>query len=257
MRLKRLQAEINAERDALLESQKQQKQLFEFIVHDLKNPLTTIQVGVDLLCGGEAAPAAMKPSLFRIRESALSMDAMIQNILVIGSAEQMGLELRRSPIRLRDWIPGILKEVEYRAQRLEQALGWECAEALTIEADQDLLRRVLINLLDNALKHSAPGGRTQVEAGPIENGIRMKVRDEGLGIPPHLREAVFKKFLSLDGEGVSPRVGNGLGLTFCQVVIEAHGGRIWVEDNQPRGSLFILEIPTFDPSRKAVFPDGR
>ena len=122
MRLKRLQAEINAERDALLESQKQQKQLFEFIVHDLKNPLTTIQVGVDLLCGGEAAPAAMKPSLFRIRESALSMDAMIQNILVIGSAEQMGLELRRSPIRLRDWIPGILKEVEYRAQRLEQAL---------------------------------------------------------------------------------------------------------------------------------------
>jgi len=257
MRLKRLQAEINAERDALLESQKQQKQLFEFIVHDLKNPLTTIQVGVDLLCGGEATPAAVKPSLFRIRESALSMDTMIQNILVIGSAEQMGLELRRSPIRLRDWIPGILKEVEYRAQRLDQALAWECAEPLTIEADQDLLRRVLINLLDNALKHSAPGGRTQVEAGRIENGICLKVRDEGLGIPAHLREVVFKKFLSLDGEGVSPRAGNGLGLTFCQVVAEAHGGRIWVEDNPPRGSLFILEIPTFDPSRKAVFPDGR
>jgi len=256
MRLKRLQAEIHAERDALIESQKQQEQLFEFIVHDLKNPLTTIQVGVDLICGNAAAPAAIQPPLFRIRESAQSMDRMIQNILIIGRAEQMGLELRRTGISLRDWIPGLLKEMEYRAQRMDQTLAWACDQDLRFEADAELLRRVVVNLLDNALKHSTRGGRTLVEAGPAGDGVYLKVRDEGPGIPAHLREVIFQKFLCLTGDGSTSRSGNGLGLTFCQVVVEAHGGRIWVEANEPQGSVFVLEIPRYDPARKPVFSGG-
>jgi signal transduction histidine kinase len=253
MRLKRLQAEIHAERDALIESHKQKEQLFQFIVHDLKNPLTTIQLGADLLCSNEAIPPSVQPQLARMSESANLMDRMIQNILVIGRAEQIGLKLRRSRISLRDWIPGLLREVEYRAQRLQQSLAWECAENVTIEADQDLMRRVILNLLDNALKHASPGGRTQIEVGQMENGVCLKVRDSGQGIPVHLREAIFQKFFCLNEEGARNYSNNGLGLAFCQVVVQAHGGRIWVEDSQPHGSVFIFEIPTFDPSRTPVF----
>lgn len=256
MRLKRLQAEIQAERDALIDSQKQKEQLFEFIVHDLKNPLATIQVGLDLLSDRSDNPPSLQLQLLRIRETAQSMGRMVQNILDIGRAEQMGLELRRTRISLREWIPGLLQEVEYRAQRLNQTMTWVCDEALQIEADQDLLRRVILNLLDNALKYSPAGGRTRIEAGAAEGGVFVKVLDEGQGIPEHMRQAIFNKFMRLEEEGAKTRSSSGLGLTFCQVVAEAHGGRIWVEENHPQGSVFIVEIPEYDKNRTPVFVEG-
>jgi signal transduction histidine kinase len=137
--------------------------------------------------------------------------------------------------------------MEYRAQRLDHSITWHCEQDVTIEADQDLMRRVVLNLLDNALKHSGPGGRTRIEAGFKDDGAFLRVRDEGQGVPPHLREAIFQKFVSLDEEGTRSYSNNGLGLAFCQVVVEAHGGRIWVEENQPRGSVFILELPAMEP----------
>jgi signal transduction histidine kinase len=92
-----------------------------------------------------------------------------------------------------------------------------------------------------------------IQAGLIENGVYLKVRDEGQGVPAHLREVIFQKFVSLPGGGRLDYSSNGLGLAFCQVVVETHGGRIWVEENQPKGSTFVLEIPMFDPGWKAAF----
>jgi two-component system, sensor histidine kinase and response regulator len=253
MRLKRLQAEIQAERDALIDSQKQKEQLFEFIVHDLKNPLATIQVGLDLLSDREDNPPSLQLQLLRIRETAQGMGRMVQNILDIGRAEQMGLELRRSRIRLHEWIPNLLREVEFRAQRLNQRMAWECPEDASIEVDQDLLRRVILNLLDNALKYSPAGGQTRIEAEVTGTGVLLKVRDEGQGIPEHMREAIFSKFMRLAEGESKTRSSSGLGLTFCQVVAESHGGRIWVEANQPKGSVFVIEIPMFDRARTPVF----
>lgn len=246
MRLKRLQAEIQAERDALIDAQKQREQLFEFIVHDLKNPLATIQVGLDLLSDHpDSAPPSLQHQLLRLRETAQGMGRMVQNILDISRAEQMGLEVRRTRIALRDWIPVLLREVEYRTQRLNQKMDWECPSGLEIEADEDLLGRVILNLLDNALKYSPTGSRTLLEVDAIDGGICFRVRDQGQGVPEHMRGAIFDKFIRLEDEGAKARSSSGLGLTFCQVVAEAHGGRIWVEENQPKGSVFIVEIPRF------------
>ncbi len=243
LRLKRLQAEVQAERDALLDSQNQKEQLFAFIVHDLKNPLTTLQLGLDLLSDRCDMPSDTLPQLGRLLKTAQGMSRMVQDILDIGRAEQMGLELHRSPIDLRAWIPELLSEVEYRAKRMDQVLEWDCAEGVTLEADPELLRRLVLNLVDNALNYSPSGTRTRIEAEAIQGGVRVTVRDEGQGIPEHMRQAVFNKFTRLADEGSRTRSGSGLGLTFCQAVAEAHGGRIWVEDNPPGGSLFIVELP--------------
>jgi two-component system, sensor histidine kinase and response regulator len=253
MRLKRLQSEIQAERDALIDAQKQREQLFEFIVHDLKNPLATIQVGLDLLSDRADNPPSLQVPLRRIRETAQGMARMVQNILDIGRAEQMGLELHRTKFCLCDLIPGLLREVEYRAQRLNQTLSWECEQGVLMEADQELMGRVILNLLDNALKYSPPGGRTQIEAGVNEHGTYVRVRDEGQGVPEHMRGAIFDKFTRLEEEGSRVRSSSGLGLTFCQLVAEAHGGRIWVEENAPKGSVFIVEVPAFTGHRTPVF----
>ena len=100
-----------------------------------------------------------------------------------------------------------------------------------------------MNLLDNALKYSPSGSQTRIEARVAENRIRMEVRDQGQGIPKHLRDQVFKKFVRLEEDGPDTRSSSGLGLAFCRLVAEAHEGRIWVEGNLPRGSSFVLELP--------------
>jgi signal transduction histidine kinase len=247
MRLKRLQAEIQAERDTLLDLHRQREQLFEFIVHDLKNPLSAIQVGLELLDNREDNNPTSQVQIRRLRDTSQYMGRMIQNILDIGRAEQVGLELRKTRISLNTWIPNLLKEVESQAQARSHVLAWGCPMGLEVEADQEFLRRLMLNLLDNALKYSPSGSHTRIEARSAENGVRLEVRDQGQGIPEHMRDQIFRKFVRLDDDGPDTRSSSGLGLTFCQLVAEAHEGRIWVEENSPRGSAFVLEIPGFLP----------
>ncbi len=244
MRLKRLQAEIQEERDNLLDLQRQREQLFQFIVHDLKNPLTTIQVGLEVLEDRDDAIPAAQAQLRRLRDTAHGMGRMIQNILDIGRAEQVGLELRKTRIPLESWMPLLLKELESQARSRSHALSWGCPEGLEIEADPEFLRRLLLNLLENALKYSPTGSHTRLEAQPSKRGIRLSVHDQGQGIPEPMRERIFGKFVRLDETENGARAGSGLGLAFCQLVAEAHDGRIWVEDNPAGGSVFVVELPT-------------
>ena len=243
MRLKRLQAEVMAERDNLMDLQKQREQLFEFIVHDLKNPLSAIQMGLEILDARDEANPGSRTQLHRLRDTARSMGRMIENILDIGRAEQVGLELHRTCIPLTSWLPTLLKEVESQAHHRNHHLSWDCPADLEVEADQEFLGRLVLNLLDNALKYSPSGSSTRIEARLAEKGVRFEVRDQGRGIPEHLRGQIFEKFVRLEGKGHGTRSGSGLGLAFCQLVAEAHQGRIWVEENPPQGSVFVLEIP--------------
>ncbi|MBP1772437.1 MAG: two-component hybrid sensor and regulator [Holophagaceae bacterium] len=243
MRLKRLQAEVQAERDNLLDLQQQREQLFQFIVHDLKNPLSAIQVGLELLDGDEEGRPGSGHHLRRLRDTAQTMGRMIEDILDIGRAEQVGLDLRRTWIPLDTWLPRLVREVESQAQSRGHVLTWACPAGLELEADPAFLRRLLLNLVDNALKYSPAGSQTRIEARAQPGGVRLEVQDQGEGIPESMREQIFGKFVRLDEDGPDTRTGSGLGLAFCQLVAEAHGGRIWVEGNAPRGSVFVLEIP--------------
>ena len=243
MRLKRLQAEIQAERDNLLDLHKQREQLFQFIVHDLKNPLSAIQMGLELLGERDDNTPTSQAQIQRLRDTSHAMGRMIQNILDIGRAEEVGLELRKTRFSLRAWIPQLLQEVEAQARHRNQKVAWECPVDLEVEADREFLRRLLLNLLDNALKFSPSGSRTEIEARATQESVRLEVRDQGPGIPEPMREQVFGKFIRLDGTEGNALSGSGLGLAFCQLVAEAHGGRIWVEGNTPEGSVFVLEIP--------------
>ncbi len=244
MRLKRLQAEIQAERDTLIDLQKQREHLFEFIVHDLKNPLSTIQLGLECLSDRVDNSAVTHNQLLRLRDTAHYMGRMVQNILDIGRAEQMGLELHKTRINLSTWIPHLLQEIEGQAHRRSHVLAWDCPVDLEVDADPDFLRRLLLNLIDNALKYSPTGSHTRVEAHATENSVCLEVRDQGRGIPEHMRDLVFGKFVRLEGEGAQSCPSSGLGLAFCQLVAEAHQGRIWIEENHPKGSVFVLEVPS-------------
>ena len=99
------------------------------------------------------------------------------------------------------------------------------------------MRRVLENLTENAIRHAPEGSTVRLRARESEAAVELCVTDAGPGVPAELREAIFQPFVQAKSEQPASRTGRGLGLTFCKLAVEAHGGRIWVEDAPPRRSL--------------------
>ena len=111
-----------------------------------------------------------------------------------------------------------------------------------IRADPDLLRRVIENLLDNAIRHAPEDSEIQMSAVRQDGSMELRVADRGPGIPPEMRDKIFERFIQLDVNERVTRTGRGLGLAFCKLAVEALGGTIWVEDAMP-GALFCVRLP--------------
>jgi PAS domain S-box-containing protein len=127
-----------------------------------------------------------------------------------------------------------------------------------VAADPDMVRQVLTNLIENAVKYSPAGGHVAVSLEPQEGRVLFAVRDEGLGIPPQEQERIFEKFYRLDPNQTRGVGGTGLGLYICQELIRRMGGRIWVASRESEGSTFFFELPLAqDPSRPADSPVDR
>jgi signal transduction histidine kinase len=110
-----------------------------------------------------------------------------------------------------------------------------------ITMDVDMIRRVLINLLENAIKFTRSGGRITVATHKTDDELVVSVKDSGIGIPADDRQRIFDKFIGINQ--VSRRKSRGIGLAFCRLAVEAHGGRIWVESEEERGSTFLFTLP--------------
>jgi signal transduction histidine kinase len=120
------------------------------------------------------------------------------------------------------------------------------APDLPLEADNDLLRRLVENLLDNALRYTSSGGRVTVSASRLDGELSLCVADQGPGIPLDQREHIFEKYAQLDrpSDEAQKRFGRGIGLAFVKLAVQSHGGRIWVDDNLPSGARFELRFPS-------------
>jgi signal transduction histidine kinase len=169
---------------------------------------------------------------------------MITTLLDIAKADEGRLIPSRGRIELDELVGAVFDELEIRAHSAGVQLAREVS-AKTLFADPDLVRRVLENLVENAIRHAPEGSAVQVMARAAQDGIELRVQDTGPGVPLHQRELVFERFVSAGGEadgkasGISMRANRGLGLAFCKLVVEAHGGRIWVEDASP-GAAFCV-----------------
>lgn len=236
-----LYAQVKEQREDLQRLQLQKEQLVAFLVHDLKNPVNAIDLQAELVLRDRDASPRSRRCAEKIREEGRALLRMITTLLDIAKADEGRLAPVRRPVDLRGLAASVVDELEARAQSSGVQLTCEldAMDAMMVSADPDLLRRVLENLVENAIHHAPEDSNVEIDARPAGGGIELRVRDAGAGVPPELREHIFERFVR--GPQVATRQNRGLGLAFCKLAVEAHGGRIWIEDAAP-GAAFCVWI---------------
>jgi signal transduction histidine kinase len=230
----------------LRESERLRQNLSDMIVHDLRNPLTSLMGGLDVMqmTMGER----MTPDQIRMLENAQHSGHALLNLvgelLDISKMEAGQFKLDLEPTNVHRLLEENARSVRALAQLDEQTVETVEAQVDTVTCDRQLITRVVANLVSNAMKHTPAGGTIILAATqqPDEGLVTISVTDTGVGIPAEYLDSIFDKFSQVDKPG-NVRQGTGLGLTFCKMAVEAHGGRIWVESEVGKGSTFAFSLP--------------
>ena len=229
---------------ALHELQQRQEDFLRIVSHDLRNPLTIIdghiQVLADMLHDA-GLNGDMRAGVEAIQRSATRMNAMIQDLVDVTRLESGQLPLNREPVDLNAYLTNLLSRTETLIDysRIQVTLPTDLP---AVVADYNRLERIFINLLSNALKYSAPGAPVIVRAQQEDGMIHVSITDEGLGIPPEERPNLFKRYYRAKSTRTMEE-GIGLGLYITKLLVEAQGGRVWVESEVGKGSTFSFTLP--------------
>ncbi len=228
--------------------------LVDMIIHDLRSPLTAVVGGLQVagdLVDNQAGPEMVHHVLDMADQSCDQLMLLVDSLLDISRLEAGQMPLQPQPILLPQLAQSVIQQMRPLSARDMVTLQLQTDVTVPpVEADSELISRVLVNLVDNALKYSPQNGRVTIEMTPypsptsepddVLQWVRCTVLDTGPGIPEEYRETIFERFSQLG----SRRRGTGLGLTFCRLAVQAHGGQIWVEDNPAgKGSAFSFTLP--------------
>lgn len=239
--------QLSAAYEELRQAESMRDDLTNMIVHDMRNPLTAISASLDFVnrFSGEAQAGARGRMVATAQSASNRMMLMIEDLLTVSKIEKGQLDLRLKQTSLLDVLTGAVSTFNAQAAAERKTLSLECPGALTATFDPALIRRVVENLLANAMRYTSGGdGRIQVLAAQNGDRIVVTVRDNGPGVADAQKERIFDKFVQLNGSGgEETRKGAGLGLAFCRLVVQQHGGQIRAADAPGGGSDFTFWIP--------------
>lgn len=233
------QERLSVEKQALEQVEEARRALLRSVSHDLRTPLATIQaITSDLRDGTVYAPGTRQELLDLVGDEAERLDRLVANLLSMSRIEAGALHPDVQAVALDELVRDRTRRLArvLRDVRLETTIA-EGTVPL-VDADYTLLDQVLTNLIDNAARHTPPGGSIRIEAQPAGSMVEIAVTDEGSGVPETERDSIFEPFHHGDDSRSS-----GLGLAICKAVVEAHGGRISVSDAAGGGARFAFTLP--------------
>jgi two-component system OmpR family sensor kinase len=229
-----------------------QRRFVADVSHELRTPLTTIRGNVDLLrrMGGDDAA-----SLDAIESETERMIRLVGDLLLLARADAGYIPIDSNPVDIQAMMVDVATQARVLAdQRLDVVLTlaeWEDAEPITVDGDADRLKQLLLNLVDNSIKHTPSDGTVTLSLARMDGWIRLTVTDTGSGIPPEDLPHIFDRFYRAEKSrwrrtspnASSPGVGVGLGLSIASWIAKAHGGHIEVQSEQGKGSAFHIWLP--------------
>ena len=211
------------------------------VSHDLRNPLGTISAAADLMLDVALAPETERRHLAIIRRSSRRMNRLIEDLLDVARMEKGAFSIDPSPVDM----DSLLREAHEAARPVAESkrldLRRRGASALPpVHGDRDRILQVLSNLVDNAVKFTPAGGEIVLAAAPADGEVSVAVEDTGHGIAPEDQEHLFDRFWQANR---ASETGAGLGLAIVKGIVDAHGGRVWVESTPGQGSIVRFTIP--------------
>ena len=243
LRLRRLHNELAAQYRKLRELEQLRDSLVHMLVHDLRSPLTGITVYLQMSRERilELGDSQLHDDFGEMSRSVAQLTDMVSDVLDVSRFEAGAMPLQPGPLDLRTVVAEGVSALGPARHAAVAVDGGE--EPVAAVADPEVIRRVVSNLVGNAVKFTPHGGQVRVEVATGSSGPEVRVSDTGPGIPPELHERIFEKFGQANGNG-KPRVrSSGLGLAFCKLAVEAHGGRIGVVSAPGEGSTFWFSLP--------------
>ncbi|MEA2327104.1 MAG: two-component system, sensor histidine kinase and response regulator, partial [Thermoanaerobaculia bacterium] len=218
----------------------QRDDMRNMIVHDLRTPLTALIVGIEMLETDGTLSGTQQEIMAIAAGGGRTLLGMINDLLDVEKMESGSTDLQYDEITPAAIVAGAVAQVAFLAEESRTTVVTDvAADLLPFSGDGKKLSRTLVNLIGNAIKFTGTGTVTVSARQDDSHTIRFAVRDTGQGIPAESFGRIFEKFGQLD----SRRVGTGLGLAFCKLAVEAHGGRITVESTLGKGSTFSFTIP--------------
>ncbi|HLA43511.1 MAG TPA: HAMP domain-containing sensor histidine kinase [Aggregatilineales bacterium] len=242
--VRRAQYVMNARALAIEREKQWRADLTSLIAHDLKNPLNSIFLDLYMIEHGKlgAITEQQRDRLERTQRNARAMVELIDNMLDVERSEAGALQLDKEATDLRTIIEKVVNDMYSQAELQKIALITNfCDNLPMLPVDRGLMERVVQNLVGNALKFTPADGKITIATSTSDSFVEIKISDTGSGVPEDQREVIFEKFGQVRQS--DHKQGFGLGLAFCRMAVEKHGGKIHVEDAPGGGSMFVFTLP--------------
>ena len=244
--LAQLALTFNQMAEKLDQTENMRRQLIGDVSHELRTPLTTIKGSMEGLLDGVLSPTA--DTFENIYREASRLQRLVADLQELSRVESGAIPMELAPIKITPLIEAVTLRLQPQFHEKGVSLDLQIAKSLpTINANEDRLSQVVINLLGNALQYTSENGAVSLAVRPVGNEIEVSVTDNGIGISAEHLPHIFTRFYRVDKSRSRAGGGSGIGLTIARQIVKAHGGRIWADSDGPGlGSKFTFVLPIMD-----------
>ncbi len=240
----RLAVTINALLARIDAAFQEQKRFIADASHELRTPLAVLRGETEVALEHERATAEYKESLELIKDEAERLSRIVENLFILAREPIDGPSLVKEPVYLNEVVADCARAAQVLAKQKGLRLKIQASlPKLSMNGDDEMLKRMLLNLLDNAVKYTPPGGEISVALSSQNGNARIVVIDTGIGIPAEALPHIFDRFYRVDKARSRALGGAGLGLSIARWIVEAHGGSLSVSSSVGRGSTFTVDLP--------------
>ncbi|HYW73731.1 MAG TPA: ATP-binding protein, partial [Pyrinomonadaceae bacterium] len=222
---------------------KEQQRFVADASHELRTPLAVLRGETEVALSQSRSADEYQASLALIKDEAERLSHIVEDLFILARQPLDRPTIAQRTVRLDSVVAECGRAAQVLAARKSINLTMDAQAQPAISGDDELLQRMILNLLDNAVKYTPAGGEVSVELSQRNGHARLTVRDNGIGIPPQDQPHVFDRFYRVDKARSRAMGGAGLGLSIAQSIAEAHGGMITVESNGHHGSVFTVQLP--------------